>query len=179
MSRFRAMPALPGWRLLPLARRRRPGPPRHRSRCRDSEPCRLCRDRGYSLRPAAGGGGPEGKLRGRPPPPVEPRSGPWRRTGSEFDAGRAQTRRELSMTDAAVGGPASDAKRRGEVGGECRIHRLTQRGPETCNAWAEADRREAHLPAVDGRRVPPPTRLPGAAEPYQKACLIRPRFGTP
>src|SRR5215211_5572740 len=44
-------------------------------------------------------GGPEGKLRGRPPPPVEPRSGPWRRTGSEFDAGRAQTRREVSMTE--------------------------------------------------------------------------------
>jgi len=33
-------------------------------------------------RPATEGGGPEGKLRGRPPPPVEPRSGPWRRTGS-------------------------------------------------------------------------------------------------
>src|SRR6478735_5364686 len=39
------------------------------------------------------GGGPEGKLRGRPPPLVEPRSGPWRRTGSESGAGRAQTRR--------------------------------------------------------------------------------------
>jgi hypothetical protein len=38
-------------------------------------------------------GGPEGKLRGRPPPLVEPRSGPWRRTGSESGAGRAQTRR--------------------------------------------------------------------------------------
>ena len=38
-------------------------------------------------------GGPEGKLRGRPPPPVEPRSGPWRRTGSESGAGRARTRR--------------------------------------------------------------------------------------
>jgi hypothetical protein len=46
-------------------------------------------------RPAAapGSGGPEGKLRGRPPPPVEPRSGPWRRTGSESGAGRARTRR--------------------------------------------------------------------------------------
>src|SRR5206468_12762378 len=41
------------------------------------------------------GGGPEGKLRGRPPPPVEPRSGPWRQTGSESIAGRAQTRRKL------------------------------------------------------------------------------------
>src|SRR6266567_2430126 len=30
-------------------------------------------------------GGPERKLRGRPPSPVEPRSGPWRRTGSESD----------------------------------------------------------------------------------------------
>src|SRR5436189_4472625 len=40
----------------------------------------------------ATGGGPEGKLRGRPPPLVEPRSGPWRRTGSESGAGRAQTR---------------------------------------------------------------------------------------
>jgi len=39
-----------------------------------------------------GGGGPEEKLRGRPPPPVEPRSGPWRRTGSESGAGRARTR---------------------------------------------------------------------------------------
>jgi len=37
-------------------------------------------------------GGPEEKLRGRPPPPVEPRSGPWRRTGSESGAGRARTR---------------------------------------------------------------------------------------
>src|SRR5881227_246034 len=45
-------------------------------------------------RPAAcfARGGPEGKLRGRPPPPVEPRSGPWRRTGSESIAGRARTR---------------------------------------------------------------------------------------
>src|SRR5262249_33276449 len=38
------------------------------------------------------GGGPEGKLRGRPPPLGEPRSGPWRRRGSESGAGRAQTR---------------------------------------------------------------------------------------
>src|SRR5215204_6517648 len=71
---------------------------------------RLCRLAGSALRPADGVGGPEGKLRGRPPPPVEPRSGPWRRTGSEFDAGRAQTRRELSMTDAAAGALASDAR---------------------------------------------------------------------
>src|SRR6185295_4835598 len=42
-------------------------------------------------------GGPEGKLRGRPPPPTSPRSEPWRRTGSESDAGRARTRRRLSM----------------------------------------------------------------------------------
>src|SRR5215207_39287 len=60
---------------------------------------RLCRLAGSALRPADGVGGPEGKLRGRPPPPVEPRSGPWRRTGSEFDAGRAQTRRDVSMTE--------------------------------------------------------------------------------
>ena len=46
-------------------------------------------------------GGSEGKLRGRPPPPVEPRSGPWHRTGSESNAGRAQTRPESSMTDRA------------------------------------------------------------------------------
>src|SRR2546430_2592136 len=39
-------------------------------------------------------GGPGEKLPGRPPPPVEPRSGPWRRTGSESAAGRAQTRRK-------------------------------------------------------------------------------------
>src|SRR5919109_1288862 len=44
-----------------------------------------------------GKGGPEGKLRGRPPPPVEPRSGPWRRTGSESGAGRARTRHGLSI----------------------------------------------------------------------------------
>src|SRR6266487_3791298 len=45
-------------------------------------------------RPAAalGGGGPEGKLRGRPPPPQLSRSGPWRRTGSESITGRARTR---------------------------------------------------------------------------------------
>ena len=43
-------------------------------------------------------GGPEEKLRGRPPPPVEPRSGPWRRTGSESGAGRTRTRRRVSMT---------------------------------------------------------------------------------
>src|SRR5437588_12636442 len=42
-------------------------------------------------------GGPERKLRGRPPSPVEPRSGPWRRTGSESGAGRARTRRTLSL----------------------------------------------------------------------------------
>jgi len=40
-------------------------------------------------------GGPERKLRGRPPSPVEPRSGPWRRTGSESGAGRARTRHPL------------------------------------------------------------------------------------
>src|SRR5437870_13131856 len=48
---------------------------------------------------ASQSGGPEGKLRGRPPPPVEPRSGPWRRTGSESGAGRARTRRLWSMTE--------------------------------------------------------------------------------
>src|SRR5205085_3147310 len=48
-------------------------------------------------------GGPEGKLRGRPPPPVEPRSGPWRRTGSESGAGRARTRRLWSMTQGRRG----------------------------------------------------------------------------
>src|SRR6187431_421557 len=47
-------------------------------------------------------GGPEGKLRGRPPPPVEPRSGPWRRTGSESAAGRAQTRRESSIAHSCL-----------------------------------------------------------------------------
>src|SRR6266545_2096958 len=52
---------------------------------------------------AARSGGPEGKLRGRPPPPVEPRSGPWRRTGSESGAGRAQTRHVLSMTKDSAG----------------------------------------------------------------------------
>jgi len=42
----------------------------------------FARAAGSALRPAAGGGGPEGKLRGRPPPPRLSRSGPWRRTGS-------------------------------------------------------------------------------------------------
>src|SRR5437773_6367194 len=56
-------------------------------------------------------GGPEGKLRGRPPPPVDPRSGPWRRTGSESGAGRARTRRLRSMTE----GP-TDAKGRRKLG---------------------------------------------------------------
>src|SRR5580765_3937981 len=42
---------------------------------------------------AADVGGPEGKLRGRPSPPVAPRSGPSRQTGSESTGGRAQTRR--------------------------------------------------------------------------------------
>ena len=45
------------------------------------------------IAPQSNAGGPEGKLRGRPPPPVEPRSGPRRRTGSESGAGRARTRR--------------------------------------------------------------------------------------
>ena len=49
------------------------------------------------LRPAYGG--PEGKLRGRPSPPTSPRSEPWRRTGSEFDAGRARTRSKSKYED--------------------------------------------------------------------------------
>src|SRR5215211_1534658 len=85
-------------------------------------------------------GGPEGKLRGRPPPPVEPRSGPWRRTGSEFDAGRAQTRRELSMTDAARGGLARDPKRRREARRPRGVHRRTERDAERVAARAEAGR---------------------------------------
>src|SRR5437870_3861081 len=60
---------------------------------------------------ASQSGGPEGKLRGRPPPPVEPRSGPWRRTGSESGAGRARTRRLGSMTE----GP-TDANGRQKLG---------------------------------------------------------------
>src|SRR5919197_3333049 len=55
------------------------------------------RPRNGGGRTFGGEGGPEGKLRGRPPPPVEPRSGPWRRTGSESGAGRARTRRILSI----------------------------------------------------------------------------------
>src|SRR5882724_10442313 len=47
-------------------------------------------------------GGPERKLRGRPPSPVEPCSGPWRRTGSESGAGRARTRHQLEY-DASLG----------------------------------------------------------------------------
>ena len=39
--------------------------------------------------PRAKQAGREGKLRGRPPPPTEPRSDRWRRTGSESGAGRA------------------------------------------------------------------------------------------
>src|SRR5205814_6047106 len=67
-----------------------------------SEACGLRPRAGYGpIGPprASPRGGPEGKLRGRPPPPVEPRSGPWRRTGSESGAGRARTRRLWSMTE--------------------------------------------------------------------------------
>src|SRR5947207_7184403 len=45
-------------------------------------------------------GGPEGKLRGRPPPPQLSRSGPWRRTGSESITGRARTRLLEVLTNA-------------------------------------------------------------------------------
>src|SRR5439155_25042870 len=37
-------------------------------------------------------GGPEGKLRGRPPPPLNHAPDRWRRTGSESVTGRAWTR---------------------------------------------------------------------------------------
>src|SRR6186997_2368187 len=45
--------------------------------------------------------GPEGKLRGRPSPPVAPRSGPSRQTGSESTGGRARThlRRNYEASD--------------------------------------------------------------------------------
>src|SRR5207248_1319200 len=49
-------------------------------------------DAQWARRSPPAGGGPEGKLRGRPPPPQLPRSGPWRRTGSESITGRARTR---------------------------------------------------------------------------------------
>src|SRR5215216_2793524 len=101
-------------------------------------------------------GGPEGKLRGRPPPPVEPRSGPWRRTGSEFDAGRAQTRRELSMTDGPGVGLASDAKRRRKPRRARRVHRRAERDAEGVAAGAEARREARDLRAVrrDRRALP-------------------------
>ena len=50
---------------------------------------------GKGLRRAASG--PEGKLRGRPSPPVAPRSGPSRQTGSESTGGRARTRCRRSI----------------------------------------------------------------------------------
>src|SRR6266536_6666635 len=59
-----------------------------------------------------GEGGPEEKLRGRPPPPVEPRSGHWRRTGSESGAGRARTRHQLEY-DESLG--MTTARRESEV----------------------------------------------------------------
>src|SRR5438094_388668 len=51
-------------------------------------------------RPPPASGGPEGKLRGRPPPPQLSRSGPWRRTGSESITGRARTRLPEVLTNA-------------------------------------------------------------------------------
>src|SRR5207248_3698476 len=66
------------------------------------EGCGLCPCAVYALRPAAGGGGPEGKLRGRPPPPRLSRSGPWRRTGSESITGRARTRLREVLTNRAL-----------------------------------------------------------------------------
>src|SRR5918999_1984352 len=70
---------------------------------------------GAGLRPAGAAAvqkpksGSEGKLRGRPPPPVEPRSGPWRRTGSESDARRARTRSKPAY-------PSHHSRARGKAG---------------------------------------------------------------
>src|SRR5438046_2260951 len=99
MSTSEAVPALlarPSSALRPATKGG--GPHRHRFAMSTLEAVPALPARPSSaLRPATEGGGPEGKLRGRPPPPVEPRSGPWRRTGSESGAGRARTRHPLSI----------------------------------------------------------------------------------
>src|SRR3954469_17403320 len=91
-------------------------------------------------------GGPEGKLRGRPPPPVEPRSGPWRRTGSESIAGRAQTRRSRSIAHSSPAlqlGPPDKARKASLCG------RFRRRRPAPERELAQGERRIAQAQARD------------------------------